>query len=81
MDNKLKNSVVGDDETGRSICKDIKISHRRQRGSVTPDTPRQRILAKKLRDNRDRNEEDRRNSTYSDHDYGDKGSESPNLHA
>jgi hypothetical protein len=80
LDDKLKKSV-GDDETGRSIRKDIKISHRRQRGSVTLDTPRQRRLSKKLRDNRDRNEEDRRNSTYSDHDYGDKGSESPNLHA
>ena len=81
LDNKLKKSNVGDDETGRSIRKDIKISQRRKRASVTPDTPRQRRLSQKLRDNRDRNEEDRRNSTYSDHDYGDKGSESPNLHA
>ena len=81
LDNKLKKSNVGDDETGRSIRKDIKISQRRKRASVTPDTPRQRRLSQKLRDNRDRNNEDRRNSssndTWSDHDYGGRGRESP----
>jgi len=57
------------------------MSQRRKRASVTPDTPRQRRLAQKLRDNRDRNNEDRRNSssndTWSDHDYGGRGRESP----
>jgi hypothetical protein len=52
LDNKLKKSV-GDDEIGRSMRRDIKISQRQKRRSVTYDTPRQRKLAQKLRDNRD----------------------------
>ena len=57
--NKLKKSnSLGDDEMGRSMRKDIKISQRRKRASVTPDTPRQRRLAQKLRDNRDANNDE-----------------------
>lgn len=59
LDNKLKKSnSLGDDEMGRSMRKDIKISQRRKRASVTPDTPRQRRLAQKLRDNRDANNDE-----------------------
>jgi hypothetical protein len=59
LDNKLKKSKsLGDDEMGRSMRKDIKMSQRRKRASVTPDTPRQRRLAQKLRDNRDANNDE-----------------------
>jgi len=59
LDNKLKKSnSLGDDEMGRSMRKDIKMSQRRKRASVTPDTPRQRRLAQKLRDNRDANNDE-----------------------